>query len=265
MFFRCFKWKVAPHHHRLSDQSQHALPWGEAASPFCLGLKGEGGSAAVSGLFSLVSSTPLSFSDRPSAGGVSPFTGAWRERERATSGKWFINFRWKDAWWPDRSVTDGRRTADMKDGRRVKARPTGFCSFLYLLFSVFAFLFIYNVSSVRSFFVYVFIFCFNDDSGARRGGKWAVRERLNEFGEKVVCVFSFYCLSLFMLQLENSCFRNIWSAETSLCVRSVFHDSCVDKKRYPVTSLVVWRFLFWKCEQISAFLIKRRLVSMIKT
>lgn len=66
-----------------------------------------------------------------------------------------------------------------------------------------------------------------------------MRERLNEFGEKVVCVFSFYCLSLFMLQLENSCFRNIWSAETSLCVRSVFYDSCVDKKRYPVTSLVV--------------------------
>lgn len=171
MFFRCFKWKVAPHHHRLSDQSQHTLPWGEAASPFCLGLKGEGGSAAVSGLFSLVSSTPLSFSDRPSAGGVSPFTGAWWERERATSGKRFINFRWKDAWWPDRSVTDGRRTADMKDGRRVKARPNGFCSFLYLLFSVFTFLSIYNVSSVRSVFVYVFIFCFNDDSGARRGGK----------------------------------------------------------------------------------------------
>lgn len=64
-----------------------------------------------------------------------------------------------------------------------------------------------------------------------------MRERLNEFGEKVVCIFSFYCLSLFMLQLENSCFRNIWL--TSLCVRSVFHDSCVDKKRYPVTSLVV--------------------------
>lgn len=42
-----------------------------------------------------------------------------------------------------------------------------------------------------------------------------------------------------MLQLENSCFRNIWSTETSLCVRSVFYDSCVDKKRYPVTSLVV--------------------------
>lgn len=59
----------------------------------------------------------------------------------------------------------------MKDGRRVKARPNGFCSFLYLLFSVFTFLSIYNVSSVRSVFVYVFIFCFNDDSGARRGGK----------------------------------------------------------------------------------------------
>lgn len=56
-------------------------PWGEAASPFCLGLKGEGGSAAVRGLFSLVSSTPLSFSDRPSAGGVSPFTGAWGWRD----------------------------------------------------------------------------------------------------------------------------------------------------------------------------------------
>lgn len=65
-----------------------------------------------------------------------------------------------------------------------------------------------------------------------------MRERLNEFGEKVVCVFSF-CLSLFMSQLENSCFRNIWLTETSLCVRSVFYDSCVDKKRYPVTSLVV--------------------------
>lgn len=137
MFFRCFKWKVAPHHHRLSDQSQHALPWGEAASPFCLGLKGEGGSAAVSGLFSLVSSTPLSFSDRPSAGGVSPFTGAWGERERATSGKRFINFRWKDAWWPDRSVTDGRRTADMKDGRGVKAF---FCIYYFLFWHFYLFI-----------------------------------------------------------------------------------------------------------------------------
>lgn len=55
-------------------------PWGEAASPFCLGLKGEGGSAAVRGLLSLVSSTPLSLSASPLAGGTSPLTGAWGQR-----------------------------------------------------------------------------------------------------------------------------------------------------------------------------------------
>lgn len=54
-----------------------------AASPSCLRLKGDGGSVAVRGLFSLVSSTPLSFSDRSSLGGVSPFTGACCKNDRS--------------------------------------------------------------------------------------------------------------------------------------------------------------------------------------
>lgn len=63
------------------------LPWGEAASPFSFGLKGEGGSPAVRGLFSFVSSTPLSFSDRLSPVAVFPFTAAWGWRGRMNMRK----------------------------------------------------------------------------------------------------------------------------------------------------------------------------------
>lgn len=55
-------------------------PCGEAASWFCLRLKGEGGSAAVRGLLSLVSSILLSFSERLStAPGGSLFNAAWKQ------------------------------------------------------------------------------------------------------------------------------------------------------------------------------------------
>lgn len=62
------------------------IPAGDAAPPFCLGLNGEGGSAPVKGLFSLVISSPLSFSDKPSTVGMSPFTAACKKREKRKFG-----------------------------------------------------------------------------------------------------------------------------------------------------------------------------------